>query len=169
MKVNLELEKKEIVKSFSFDANEVYTTKVTGQGIVTGDKLETVPNFIGKSITEAETWAINHDITLTKEFVDIGDPNFNPNVIPGFISNQSVSNGILTNTVSEIVIYINNASNNPNDDNNSDGDNDNSDNSDNSDDNSNDLPDVILPSEGDDDIDNNKDDNDEENDKTSQD
>lgn len=169
MKVNLELEKKEIVKSFSFDANEVYTTKVTGQGIVTGDKLETVPNFIGKSITEAETWAINHDITLTKEFVDIGDPNFNPNVIPGLISNQSVSNGILTNTVSEIVIYINNASNNPNDDNNSDGDNDNSDNSDNSDDNSNDLPDVILPSEGDDDIDNNKDDNDEENDKTSQD
>ena len=85
---------------------------------------------------------------MTKEFVDIGDPNFNPNVIPGLISNQSVSNGILTNTVSE---------------------SDNSDNSDNSDDNSNDLPDVILPSEGDDDTDNNKDDNDEENDKTSQD
>ena len=44
----------------------------------------------------------------------IVDSNGETNIegIPGLISNQSVSNGILTNTVSEIVIYINNASNN---------------------------------------------------------
>ena len=39
MKANLDLEKKEMIKTFSFDANEEYTTKVTGQGITTGGKL----------------------------------------------------------------------------------------------------------------------------------
>ena len=40
MKENLELKNHEMTKTFNFDANEDYTTKVTGQGITPGTKLE---------------------------------------------------------------------------------------------------------------------------------
>ena len=110
MKENLELEPHEMIKTFSFDANEEYTTKVTGQGITTGEKLETMPSFIGSSVSEAQTWATNHNITLYTEFADETSPYYNPNIAPGLIANQSVSDGILLNNVSELTIYINNTS-----------------------------------------------------------
>ena len=124
MKENLEIENHEMIKTFSFDANEEYTTKVTGQGITTGTKLETMPNFVGKSVSEVETWATNHNITLHTEFVNNTSSYYNPNIAPGLISNQNISDGILLNNVSELTIYINSISTNndkpttPNDDNN---------------------------------------------------
>ena len=114
MKENLELKNHEMTKTFNFDANEDYTTKVTGQGITTGTKLETMPNFVGKSVSEIENWATNHSITLHKEFVDETSSYYNPNIAPGLISNQSISDGILLTNVSEITIYINSISTNPN-------------------------------------------------------
>jgi len=69
MKANLELEEKQVIKTFSFDANENYKTKVTGQGITTGGKLETMPSFIGSSVSEVEAWANERGIVLNKEFV----------------------------------------------------------------------------------------------------
>ena len=114
MKENLELKNHEMTKTFNFDVNEDYTTKVTGQGITTGTKLETMPNFVGKSVSEIENWATNHSITLHKEFVDETSSYYNPNIAPGLISNQSISDGILLTNVSEITIYINSISTNPN-------------------------------------------------------
>ena len=160
MKENLELEPHEMIKSFSFDANEEYTTKVTGQGITTGDRLETMPNFVGKSVSEVETWAANHNVTLHTEFVDNTSPYYNQNITPGLISNQSISDGILLNNVSELTIYINSISSNidtptnPDDgnENSNDDSNDNNNNNDsdeeNNDENENDDPlDIILPSD----------------------
>ena len=160
MKENLELEPHEMIKSFSFDANEEYTTKVTGQGITMGDRLETMPNFVGKSVSEVETWAANHNVTLHTEFVDNTSPYYNQNITPGLISNQSISDGILLNNVSELTIYINSISSNidtptnPDDgnENSNDDSNDNNNNNDsdeeNNDENENDDPlDIILPSD----------------------
>ena len=146
MKANLDLEKKEMIKTFSFDANEEYTTKVTGQGITTGGKLETMPNFIGKTISEVEAWANSHNITLNTEFVDADSEHFNPNTLPGMVANQSIGAYTLINEITELTIYINNATQipTPNPD-----ENQNNNNSNNEEDNSNDdIPDVILPSEG---------------------
>ena len=152
MKYNLGLEKKEIIKTFSFDANQEYTTKVIGQGITTGGKLETMPNFIGRTVSEVETWALNHNITLNKEFVDAESEYYNANVLPGMISNQSISAYTLINEISELTIYINNVTeipspkpdpvtpDEPNDDNNDDNQDDNNSNEE--------IPDIILPSEG---------------------
>ncbi|MCM1053278.1 MAG: LCP family protein [Ruminococcus sp.] len=125
MKVNLELEEKESIKSFSFDANKDYQTKVVGQGITTGEKLETVPNFIGLSVSEAETWALNHNIELHIEFVTSESEFYNEGVMPGLIANQSVNNAVLINNVTDLTIYINKNSSNNNTDNNNDDDNDN--------------------------------------------
>ena len=158
MKENLELANHEMTKTFSFDANEEYTTKVTGQGITTGNRLETMPNFVGKSVSEVEAWATSHNITLHKEFVDETSSYYNPNITPGLISNQSISDGILLNNVSELTIYINSIStnNNPIPPNEEEGNNETDKPSDgNGSDNEDDNPlDDILPS----------DDNNEEND-----
>ncbi len=125
MKVNLELEKRELIKTFSFDSNEAYISKVTGEGITTGERLITMPNFVGKSITDAKTWAEEHNIELNMEFVDQDSPYFNPNILMGMIANQSVNNGVLINNVQELTIYINNSSgviDNENDENQDDND-----------------------------------------------
>lgn len=108
MKENLELEEHETVKTFSFDANEDYSKKPTGQGITTGGKLETMPNFIGKGINEVETWAQAKNIILTKEFVDSDNEHYNSNIPAGLVANQSVNNGVLVNQITELTIYINN-------------------------------------------------------------
>ncbi|MDE5539419.1 MAG: LCP family protein, partial [Bacilli bacterium] len=169
MKVNLELEPKEMIKTFSFDVNENYKTRVTGQGITIGEKLEVVPNFVGKSVGSAEEWAEAHDIIIHKQFVSSGN-YYNPNISPGLIANQSVSEAILVNNVSEITVYINDSTSSepggnevepptPDPDNNQDDSDNNNDNSDddntsdntqdnqnNDDDTSNDNPlDMILP------------------------
>ena len=110
MKENLEIESHEMIKTFEFNANEEYTTKITGEGITTGTKLETMPTFIGASVSEVEAWANSHNITLNTEFVDETDANYNASIAPGLVANQSIANGILLNNVSSLTIYINNAS-----------------------------------------------------------
>lgn len=153
MKYNLDLEEKEMIKTFSFDANQEYTTKVVGQGITTGGKLETMPNFIGKPISEVETWALNHNIDLKTEFVDSDSPYYNSNTLPGMVANQSIGAYTLITEITELTVYINNATQNPvpepkpdnNEENNNNNEHDNNDNQENS--SGNDLPDVILPSE----------------------
>lgn len=128
MKENLELEPHEMIKTFSFDANEEYETKPTGQGIYSGGKLETVPNFIGKSVSEAENWANAHQIHINKEFVEADNSHFNNNVVKGLIANQSINNGVLLNGITEFTIYINNSNPTSNDvDNNDDTNNENDD------------------------------------------
>ncbi len=108
MKANLGLEEKEMIKTFSFDANENYENRVTGQGITTGERLQTVPNFVGKEVSKAQEWARSNNIKLDIKFVDSDDGNYNSEVKAGMIANQSVSNGVLINNVTEITIYINN-------------------------------------------------------------
>lgn len=110
MKENLEIESHEMIKTFEFNANEEYTTKITGEGITTGTKLETMPTFTGASVSEVEAWANSHNITLNTEFVDETDANYNASIAPGLVANQSIANGILLNNVSSLTIYINNAS-----------------------------------------------------------
>ena len=165
MKENLEIEPHEMVKTFDFNANEEYTSKVTGEGITTGGRLETMPTFIGASVSEVEAWANSHNITLYTEFVNETDANYNASIAPGLVANQSIANGILLNNVSSLTIYINNASTTteepttpPNNGNNSDNNNGNSEPPNTSDGNPNegqgnetdepdDPLDVILPSD----------------------
>lgn len=109
MKVNLGLEKKEIVKTFSFDANEEYTENIVGKGITTGDKLETVPDLTGMTLTKAEAWASTHNISIKTKYLDSDDKDYNKKIAPGLIAKQSVSRGILINNVKDITVYINNA------------------------------------------------------------
>ena len=99
-------------KSFSISYNEEYTTNVIGKGLVDNSKVQTMPNMVGKTVSEATNWGANNNIVVSFEYVDSNSAYYNPNIQPGLISNQSIhSNTILTN-VSSVTFYINNTSTN---------------------------------------------------------
>lgn len=101
LNINLGLKEEEMIKTFSYDYNDVYSSPVIGKGVTGGTKLETVPSFIGLTVSEAEAWATTNGITLYKEFATCGDGT------PGLIGNQSVSAGSLVKNISMMTIYIN--------------------------------------------------------------
>lgn len=107
MKINLDLEEPELIKTFYFDANTTYEKTVPGKGISTSDSLDTIPDFIGKSVFAAESFCNNHNITLTKEFVKSGDTFYNNNIQNGLIANQSIKSGMPSQNISSMTIYIN--------------------------------------------------------------
>ncbi len=98
--VNLGLKEEEMIKTFSYDYNEEYESPVIGKGIRSGTKEATVPNLIGSTVTYAENWASNNQITLNKSFSC-------SNGIPGLIGDQSVRIGTSLRGLSSITIYIN--------------------------------------------------------------
>lgn len=100
LEVNIGLKKEEMIKTFSYNYNEEYESPIIGKGIKGSVKEATVPNFIGKTISEAENWALSNGISLDKEFTCSEG-------VPGIISNQSISAGTLTRSVSYMIIYIN--------------------------------------------------------------
>lgn len=109
MRENLELEKIETIKTFNYDLNEDkdYTADIIGKGIRTGGKLELMPDLSGQTISYAEQWALNHGITLNKEFVESES-------IPGIIVNQSVHADSFLKYVSSVTIYISKTSSSSN-------------------------------------------------------
>ncbi len=98
--VNLGLQKEEMIKTFSYDYNEEYTSPIIGKGITGGIKEETIPNFVGSTVKYAEEWTSSHNIALTKEY-RCSDK------IPGIIGGQNVSAGTFASSVSSITVYIN--------------------------------------------------------------
>lgn len=100
LNVNLGLKEEEMIKTFSYDYNEEYTSSIIGKGITGGAKLTTVPNFIGNTVSYAEEWAASNGITLNKEFASCGVGT------PGLIGSQSVAAGTLAKSIQSITIYI---------------------------------------------------------------
>lgn len=77
MKVNLNLEKPDIIKTFNFSINDIYKVDIIGSGDYNAKTYETVPNFVGSDISVAKTWANNNNIELDIEYVDEGIGNNN--------------------------------------------------------------------------------------------
>ncbi len=117
MKVNLELEESEPVKTFTYSIDEDYSSKVYGKGITTGGKLELLPNFVGKKVSEVKTWASNNAIPLTV------------NGVGTIVQTQSKASGMLVKSISSLTITTNDAnSTSRNEENTSNNDSNNSEN-----------------------------------------
>lgn len=93
MKINLELEKPEIIKTFNYSFNEDYTAKIIGQGITTGEKLIIVPNFIGQTASYVKNWGSENGIKIVVD----GDEN-------GIVNSQNVHDGVLAKTIKSITV-----------------------------------------------------------------
>ena len=96
MKENLELVEPKMIKTFSFDANMEYEPKVYGKGLKSGSKLELVPSFIGKTVSEAQSWGNNNGINVS----------FNYDGEGSIITNQSVATGTLIKNVKSITFTV---------------------------------------------------------------
>ena len=110
MKVNLELEKAEMITDFSFDANTPYEVKVAGKGLKTGANIRRMVSFVGKTVSEAENWGNTNNITIQKEYVTSDNPKYNSNVPVGLIANQSIASGMSLDNIKTLTIYINSTS-----------------------------------------------------------
>ena len=94
MKVNLELEEKEIIKTFEYTYGENYEAGITGKNITTGAKLQLVPDFTGSTEGAVRDWASKNNITV--EVIGGG----------ATVVEQSIHPGVLAKSISRITINL---------------------------------------------------------------
>ena len=99
-------EKEEPIKTFSFSVNETYEIYRPGKGKRSGQSGALLPNFIGKTVSEAQEFCKNNNITLDIKYVDSGNEHYNNQVSVGLIGDQSVHKDVLLSTVSNLTIYV---------------------------------------------------------------
>ena len=107
IKVNLELEKPTIVKTFSWNANENYTEKVVGKTYYDEVQRQVLPNFVGKSKINVEEYAASHNIEVNYIDVNAGDALYNETLANGTVLSQDVHFGTLLKKVNSLTVYIN--------------------------------------------------------------
>lgn len=99
-------EKKELIKTFNFSVNETYVKSAPGKGKRTGASGELLPSFVGKTVSEVESFGNSHNIKINVRYVDSGSEYYNNNVAVGLIGNQSVHKDVLLSTISELTVYV---------------------------------------------------------------
>lgn len=99
-------EEKEQIKTFSFSVNEIYEKSAPGKGKRTGASGELLPNFVGKTVSEAESYGSSHNIKINVRYVDSDSEFYNSDVAVGLIGNQSVHKDVLLSTISELTVYV---------------------------------------------------------------
>ena len=100
MKENLELIETRVVKSFKYNANDDYETKVYGKGIRTGSILELMPNLIGSSVADAQAWGSKYNIAVDFKYNDQNST---------IISDQDVQIGTLLLSVRSVTFKVGSA------------------------------------------------------------
>ena len=114
MKVNLELEERQLIKTFSYTFGEEYEIRPLGKGLRSGGRLEVMPNFIGHTQAEVNAWANQRGITVNFQQVNVGHHLYNPLYPTGFLIGQSLHRGTLLVNTGSITIYVmNNTTGNP--------------------------------------------------------
>lgn len=107
MKVNLELEESEPIKTFSISYNEEYETPLIGKGITGGTIQESLPSFIGQTTSYAQNWLSNRGISVSVQSASTYDFNYEDHIIIG----QSVRAGTIVSDMSSIILYTNDPTN----------------------------------------------------------
>ena len=70
MKVNLGLIEEEMIKTFSFSINNEYKEVVIGKGYYNEAAIALLPNFIGKNIDVAQSYAEKHGISIKVNYIE---------------------------------------------------------------------------------------------------
>ena len=72
VKINLGLEEPEIVKTFSYSANEPYEQKNAGETDVPTKLYDLLPDLTGRTRSYATSWANSHNIDINWKVVSSG-------------------------------------------------------------------------------------------------
>lgn len=76
MKINLGLEKPELIKTFTYEYNEDYQEKVIGNTNVATKLYDLLPNFIGKKKSDVASWASKNGISVVYNVVKSSNSNY---------------------------------------------------------------------------------------------
>lgn len=109
MKVNLEIEEPEYIKTFNYSINEIYEAKVAGKGIRTGATNSVLASLIKKTKSEAETYCKQNGFNCSFKYVDENSNYYNSDIETDLIVAQNPHQGSLLQDVSSITFYINGA------------------------------------------------------------
>ena len=104
-------ETEEPIKTFSFSVNKTYEIYRPGKGKRTGQSGALLPSFVGKSISEAQSFCNSKNINLEIKYVDSGSEHYNDQVAVGLIGDQSVHKDVLLSTDSNLTVYVVNSKN----------------------------------------------------------
>lgn len=100
MKVNLNLVKPDLVKTFSFDVNEEYEEEVIGKKETGTSSVVKLPNFIGMTETSAKAKAQKLGISVTVKYVTTGG------ISSLTVIKQSVPSGADVDNVKSLVLTV---------------------------------------------------------------
>lgn len=100
MKITLEVEKPEIIKSFSFSINNSYEIEIIGKKVTSGKRQETLPNFVNKNIDDLNNWNSTRNLTIHQNYKE-------SNIcINNEIIEQNIKGGTLLSTVSSLTVTV---------------------------------------------------------------
>lgn len=107
MKENLDLKKKDVIKTLSFDINKPYEESVIGKGVYGGTVLNLLEDLSGKTYTDALNYCNKNNFECDFEYVDIDDGSYENNQIisqnpPGNYDISLMKNKTITFTVAKV-------------------------------------------------------------------
>lgn len=105
MKINLEKEKPELIKTFNFSVNYNYEVPVIGKEYYSVKRNEALPDFVNSTISYLENWASSRNITINKNYIIDGMNGYDENK-DGIITYQDIQNGTLVSTISTINVNV---------------------------------------------------------------
>ena len=107
MKVNLEITEPDAATTFDFSIKDVYEKSIIGKSYSGSQtKIETIPNFVNRTRSYAESWANGKSIAVTYQEVTELDDKFDATKEDGVIVSQSVRATTLLDTVNSITLYV---------------------------------------------------------------
>lgn len=112
MKINLGLEKTEMIKTFSFSINDPYEEMVIGKANYNESSIALLPNFIGQNKDIAINYGKNHGIKVNVTYESTNNVNYRI----GQIINQDIPSDIDISYVKTINIKVVDKINAPKDD-----------------------------------------------------
>lgn len=107
MKINLELKEPQLIKGFSFSVNDEYVSKSAGEGIRSGSVDTTLLNFTNSTVGYTQSWCSKNKLKCSFEYVDETSQYYNSLYEDGMVVNQSVHDGALLSSISNITFYVN--------------------------------------------------------------
>ncbi len=107
MKVNLELESPELIKTFDFSVNKIYEVKAIGEGIRGGSTDTTLINFENSTVGYTQAWCNKNKVNCNFENVDENSPYFKGIYADGMVVGQNVHDGTLLSNITSVTFYVN--------------------------------------------------------------
>ncbi len=107
MKYNLELEEPKMITTFNFSAKDIYEKQVIGKTYSSNqERIKTMPSLIGKSKLYVDNWALENNITITYNYISLGNSLYDAILDNNTVVSQSIKATTLLDGITNITIGI---------------------------------------------------------------